>query len=61
MIAHRLSTIRRADRILHVGDGVITEEGTHEELLARRGDYYRLYTNQFREEAAYEALKHVKA
>jgi len=52
IIAHRLSTIRKADRILLLEDGVITEEGKHEELLARRGAYYQLYTNQFREEAA---------
>ncbi len=56
IIAHRLSTIRSADRILLVEDGVIKEEGRHEELLKRRGAYYQLYTNQFREEAASQAL-----
>ena len=56
IIAHRLSTIRKADRILLLEDGVITEEGKHEELLARRGAYYQLYTNQFREEAASAVL-----
>ncbi len=56
IIAHRLSTIRKADRILLIEDGNVTEEGRHEELLARRGAYYRLYTNQFREDRATQAL-----
>ncbi|MDI9520507.1 MAG: ABC transporter ATP-binding protein [Bacillota bacterium] len=61
IIAHRLSTIRSADRILLIEDGRIKEEGTHEELLKKRGDYYLLYTNQFREEAESEALgKNIK-
>jgi len=50
VIAHRLSTIRRADRILVIQDGRITEMGTHAELLRKRGHYYRLYTRQFRQE-----------
>ncbi len=56
VIAHRLSTIRRADRILVIEDGRITESGTHAELLRQRGHYYRLYTRQFRHEleARYE-------
>jgi ATP-binding cassette subfamily B protein len=48
VIAHRLSTIRRADRILVIEDGKISEQGTHAELLKQRGHYYRLYTQQFR-------------
>ncbi len=48
IIAHRLSTIRRAHRILVIEDGRITEEGTHAELLRKRGHYYQLYTQQFR-------------
>lgn len=56
IIAHRLSTIRKADRILLLEDGVITEEGKHEELLKKRRGYYKLYTNQFREEAASQVL-----
>ena len=54
VIAHRLSTIKRADRILVIEDGSITEMGTHAELLRQRGHYYRLYTQQFRQQAEQE-------
>ena len=47
IIAHRLSTIREADLILVVNDGNIVEQGTHEELLAKRGRYYQLHQAQF--------------
>jgi ATP-binding cassette subfamily B protein len=50
IIAHRLSTIKRADRILVIDDGKIVEEGSHAQLLRRRGRYYRMYTEQFRRE-----------
>ena len=50
VIAHRLSTIKRADRILVIEDGGISEMGTHAELLRAKGHYYRLYTRQFRKE-----------
>ena len=46
IIAHRLSTIRGADRIISVADGIITEEGTHEELIGKNGIYAALYTTQ---------------
>jgi subfamily B ATP-binding cassette protein MsbA len=46
VIAHRLSTIRKADRIVVMVDGAIAEEGTHEELLHRNGEYSRLYSIQ---------------
>ena len=48
VIAHRLSTILKADRILVVKDGVITEQGTHEQLLEKGGTYRELYETQFR-------------
>jgi ATP-binding cassette subfamily B protein len=48
VIAHRLSTIRDADLILVMESGHIVERGTHEELLAARGAYHRLYAAQFR-------------
>ena len=54
VIAHRLSTIKRADRILVIEDGRITEMGTHAELLRAQGHYYRLYTKQFRHERGQE-------
>jgi ATP-binding cassette subfamily B protein len=50
IIAHRLSTIRRADRILVIENGRIAETGSHAELLRARGHYYRLYTQQFRQQ-----------
>jgi ABC-type multidrug transport system fused ATPase/permease subunit len=53
-IAHRLSTLRNADKIIVVKDGVVAEEGTHEELLNHNGVYAQLYRLQFekRQEAA---------
>lgn len=56
IVAHRLSTIRSADRILVIDGGKIIEEGAHRELLKRRGVYYNLYTNQFREEQQQRVL-----
>jgi ATP-binding cassette subfamily B protein len=52
VIAHRLSTIRNADMVLMVKAGQIVERGTHDALIALRGDYYDLYMSQFRGEAA---------
>jgi ATP-binding cassette subfamily B protein len=52
IIAHRLSTIKRADRILVIEHGRISEMGSHAELIRAQGHYYELYTRQFREERA---------
>ena len=49
VIAHRLSTIKKADRIFVVADGQIKEEGSHSELLAQKGLYYKIYSAQFEE------------
>ncbi|MGQ9631513.1 MAG: ABC transporter ATP-binding protein [bacterium] len=53
VIAHRLSTIRNADKILVINNGEIVERGTHEELLKRKGFYYKLYMSQFKGQLQY--------
>jgi ATP-binding cassette subfamily B protein len=50
VIAHRLSTIQKADRILVLHKGEVREYGTHQELLALRGIYYRLYLLQYKDQ-----------
>ena len=50
VIAHRLSTIRNADRIIALVNGQILEEGNHETLMEKKGEYYRLYNLQFKDE-----------
>jgi ATP-binding cassette, subfamily B, multidrug efflux pump len=52
IIAHRLSTIQRADRILVMHKGKLREQGAHQELLAARGIYWKLYQLQYREQEA---------
>ncbi|HKM66782.1 MAG TPA: ABC transporter ATP-binding protein [Candidatus Acidoferrum sp.] len=54
VIAHRLSTIQHADRILVFHKGRLREEGAHQELLAQRGIYYRLYQLQYKEQELHE-------
>ncbi len=46
IIAHRLSTIRSCDKIMYINNKGITEAGSHDELMAKKGDYYKLYTAQ---------------
>ena len=61
VIAHRLSTIRDADLILVMEQGDIVEHGTHTELIAREGAYWRLYNSQFEQAATdldAEAIAH---
>jgi subfamily B ATP-binding cassette protein MsbA len=54
VIAHRLSTVRNADRIVVLVRGRVVETGTHESLLEQRGEYYKLYQMQFRDQAEKE-------
>ena len=56
MIAHRLSTVRNTDLILVVKNGIIVEQGTHAELLTKKGYYHELYTRQYEEEATAKIL-----
>jgi ATP-binding cassette subfamily B protein len=59
IIAHRLSTIKRANRILVIENGRITEMGSHAELIRAKGHYHSLYTRQFRQEAGQHGIDEV--
>jgi ATP-binding cassette subfamily B protein len=50
IIAHRLSTIQRADKIIVMHKGHVRETGTHQELLAERGIYWKLYQLQYKDQ-----------
>lgn len=50
IIAHRLSTIRDADRIMFIDDGMIVEEGNHEDLMRKKGRYFEMYNSQMKKE-----------
>ena len=54
IIAHRLSTIKNCDKILYIGNKSILEEGSHDELLSRKGLYYNLYTAQAQDQGVME-------
>ncbi len=57
VIAHRLSTIRNADQVIFLQAGQVQEQGTHAELLERRGLYYDLYMSQFRRQTVAEGIE----
>ena len=59
VVAHRLSTVQRADQILVLHHGELREQGTHQELLAQRGLYWRLYKLQYADDSRHEALRDV--
>jgi ATP-binding cassette, subfamily B, multidrug efflux pump len=61
VIAHRLSTIQRADRILVMHKGRLREQGTHQELLAQRGIYHRLYQLQYKDQERLSPFRAVPA
>src|SRR5438309_2300163 len=50
VVAHRLSTVQRADKIIVMHKGLVREEGTHQQLLAQRGIYYKLYQLQYKDQ-----------
>jgi ATP-binding cassette subfamily B protein len=56
VVAHRLSTVQRADRILVLHHGELREHGTHQQLLALRGLYWRLYKLQYADDSRTDAL-----
>ena len=60
IVAHRLSTIVKADKIIVINKGKIVEMGNHNELIKKHGEYYKLYTNQFKELKQKEVLGEVK-
>lgn len=57
IVAHRLSTIQNADKILVLKDGQVIEQGTHEELIARKGFYEHLYQSQWMKESEFTLIE----
>ena len=57
IIAHRLSTIKHCDRILVINKGMIMEDGSHRDLMHKKGYYYNLYTRQLREQREKEVME----
>ena len=49
IIAHRISSVKNADQIVVLDGGCVAERGTHEELLAQKGLYFRMYQDQYRD------------
>ena len=49
IISHRISSVKLAKKILVMDDGKVIEDGTHNELLKKKGNYYRIYRNQIEE------------
>jgi ATP-binding cassette subfamily B multidrug efflux pump len=49
IIAHRISAVKNADIIIYVENGSIIEQGTHDQLLAKKGRYYEIYCDQFKD------------
>ena len=59
IIAHRISAVKNADQILYIEEGRVVEKGTHEQLLQRKGKYYEVYCEQFKDFDILEANEEV--
>ena len=59
IIAHRISAVKNADQIAYIENGTIVESGTHDELLEKKGKYYEIYREQFKDFDALASSKEV--